>query len=332
VGADGLRHEVFWNDFDAWFTDAGVEVYTAVTGAAVFEQEERYPLGQGGSALQVAPIQRAGEYTVSGYARLAYPSAWGIEGSFGSACAPWRGVLEQALTSQDVNNKNSETTVQNAGGAGNAGGAACVAVASGPCMSEGSSPPVIGGEGAAELVRPPVKRVERLSATRGLLYALDETGIVLQTPRGYATYYFTQAYSIARHTVVLVSELRAGDVIDATVERSAEGALAAVALRVYRDQAPEVQAARLASAAELASVDQVAGVFKELSVQANRGGELRVSSGGQEVVLKLSPLLDATVIRPASFADISAVPGYVSVVAAIQDDGTQSVRAVELHW
>ncbi|MDR0779875.1 MAG: hypothetical protein LBF16_04145, partial [Pseudomonadales bacterium] len=30
VGADGLRHEVFWNDFDAWFTDAGVEVYTAV--------------------------------------------------------------------------------------------------------------------------------------------------------------------------------------------------------------------------------------------------------------------------------------------------------------
>lgn len=199
-------------------------------------------------------------------------------------------------------------------------------------MNESSTPPVIGGgntDGVAP--RPSANRVDPLSVAQGLLYALDATGIVLQTATGqYFTYYFTQDYAITRHTVVQVSELSAGEVISAVVERDAEGALSVASLRAYRDQPRDVAAASQTS--ELASDLAVSGVLKDQDIQPGKGGELRVTSGGRELILRISPLIDATVIRPAQFADIAAVPGYIRVVAVAQADGRQAVRAIELHW
>lgn len=330
AGADAVRHEVIWDDFDSWFSDADVEMYTLVEGSATFEREDAYVLGQGGSALHVAPIQVEGQYTVSGYVRLAYPQAWGIDGSFGSACDSWHGVLtavlaNQEATSTDISNWNENSTSI----------LVCPNSATAPCLSEGSAPPVIGGDESSTIVRPPTNRVEVLQAAQGLIYAIDETGLVLQTPNGYLTYHFKQDYTVTRHTVVSVSELQPGDVINAITERGADGSLEVVGLNVYRDQPRELQQTQIVASSEMdtqAPADNVGGVLKELNVQQSKGGEIRVTSGERELVLKLSPLIDATVVRSATFSDITSIPGYVRVVAAPQDDGTQNVRALELHW
>ncbi|MDR2213567.1 MAG: hypothetical protein LBE21_08080 [Pseudomonadales bacterium] len=332
-GVDAVRHEVFWDDFDVWFADTNLEMYTLVEGAATFDKEASYPLGQGGSALHVAPIPAAGQYTVSGYASIAYPEAWGLDGGFGSACNPWIGTLNEALADEELSDAGDvKQDVEQEDN--NAATLVCLSADGSSCVNEGSTPPVIAPEPPdGVLPRPPARSSQALSVMRGLVYAFDDTGLVLQTPSGqYLTYYFSEDYTITRHTVVPMSALEAGDAISVATQRDAAGVLEAVRVFAYRDPRQDQPLAVAPGTAALDAGVPVSGLLQMLSAQPERGGELRMKQGERELTLKFSPLLDATVIRPASFADIGAVPGYVQVIGAALDDGTQTVRALELHW